>query len=189
MTVNLRAIQDTIPDNHCIGCGPDNEHGLRIKSTWCGDLETECRFEPQPHMASAPASILNGGIIATLIDCHAVGTSVGYGRRLDGLADGEPGALYATGSLEIRYLRPAAIDRPVHLKARITGVSARKTVLECTVVSDGEICATATVVAVRVASGWGRDGADATRQSIPAPDQTLGGRAAGARPRRFEKTA
>lgn len=187
--MRLHAIQDTIPDNHCIGCGPDNEHGLKIKSTWCGDLETECRFEPQPHMASAPASILNGGIIAMLVDCHAVGTAVGYGRRLDGLADGEPGALYATGSLEIRYLRPAAIDRPVHVKARITGVSARKTVLECTVVSAGEICATATVVAVRVASEWGRNGVEATSQSIPAPDQTLGGWAAGARHGRLEETA
>jgi len=186
--MDLHAIQDTIPNNHCIGCGPDNEHGLRIKSTWCGDLETECRFVPQPHMASAPASILNGGIIATLIDCHAVGTAVGYGRRLDGLADGEPGALYATGSLEIRYLRPAAIDRPVEVRARITGVSARKTVLECTVSSGGEVCATAVVVAVRVAAAWGKDREGAARQAIPAPVQTLGGWAAG-RPGRYAKTA
>ncbi len=187
--MNLYAIQDTIPNNHCIGCGPDNEHGLRIKSTWCGDLETECLFQPEPHMASAPSSILNGGIIATLIDCHAVGTAVGYGRRLDGLDDGEPGALYATGSLGIRYLRPAAIDRPVHVKARITGVSARKTVLECTVISDGEVCATATVVAVRVAAGWGKDDVQVTRQAIPGAKQTLGGWAAAPQPEHLEKTA
>jgi acyl-coenzyme A thioesterase PaaI-like protein len=173
--MNIHAIQDTIPDNHCIGCGPDNKHGLKIKSTWSGDLETECVFQPEPHMASAPASILNGGIIATLIDCHAVSTAVAYGRRLDGIADGEIGALYATGSLDIRYLRPAEIAHTVHLKARIVGISGRKTVIECSVWSDGRCCAEATVVAVRVAAGWGTVNDTPSRQTIPAPDQTLGG--------------
>lgn len=187
--MNLHAIQDTVPDNHCIGCGPDNDHGLKIKSTWCGDLETECTFVPEPHMASAPASILNGGIIATVIDCHSVCTAMAYGRRLDGIADHEPGALYATGSLEIRYLRPAAIDRPLRLHARITGVSGRRTVVECTASSDGEVCAEATVVAVRVAVGWGRDREAVAPQRIPAPEQTLGGRAPARAVSALDKTA
>ncbi|MCU0305067.1 MAG: PaaI family thioesterase [Thermoanaerobaculales bacterium] len=173
------AIQDTVPDNHCVGCGPDNPHGLRIKSFWSGDLETVCVFEPAPHMASAPPSIVNGGIIATLVDCHSVCTAVAYGRRLDGIGPLMPGALYATGSLNISYLRPAPIDRPLELRARIVGVAERKTVVECTVTSDGVCCATATVVAARVAAGWGRGGSRVATQAVPAPAQTLGGWAAG----------
>lgn len=26
--------QDQIPHNNCFGCGPHNDHGLRIKSRW-----------------------------------------------------------------------------------------------------------------------------------------------------------
>lgn len=173
--MTMQAIQDTFSDNHCIGCGPENDRGLKIKSMWCGDLETECHFHPEAHMTAAPETVLNGGVIATLIDCHSVCTAVGYGRRLDELGDGEAGALYATGSLEIAYLRPVRIDRPVHVKAKIVGVAEKKTVIECTVYSDGALCAKATVVAVRVPHGWGSRPGLPAMQRIPAPDQNLGG--------------
>jgi acyl-coenzyme A thioesterase PaaI-like protein len=163
------AIQDTIDGNHCVGCGPDNPHGLRIKSYWVGDLETMCRFQPQPHMAAGPDSILNGGIIATLIDCHAVCTAISYGARL-ARAAGARDSMFVTASLDIRYRRPTPIDRPVEVRARITGVGERKTVLECTLSSEGEVRAEATVVAVRIAG----ESADQL-QRVPPPAQTVGG--------------
>jgi len=163
--MHIEAIQDTIAPNHCVGCGPDNPHGLRIKSFWCGDLETLAAFQPEPHMAAASPSVLNGGVIATLIDCHAICTAIAYARRLAGSgADSEAG--FATGSLTIRYRRPTPIDHPVLVHARIVGVAERKTVLECTLTSAGEVCAEATVVAVRVAEG---------SQRIQSPAQGLGG--------------
>ena len=39
------AFQDLIPDNHCFGCGPKNENGLRIKSYWKGDEAILAAFE------------------------------------------------------------------------------------------------------------------------------------------------
>jgi len=163
------AIQDHISDNHCVGCGPDNPHGLRIKSHWVGDLETSCSFQPQPHMAAGPESILNGGIIATLIDCHAVCTAISYATRLAGGA-AEQDTMFVTASLNIRYRRPTPIDRPVEVRARIVGVAERRTVLECTLSSEGTVCAEATVVAVRV-----RAGRVVQPQRVPPPAQTLGG--------------
>lgn len=165
----IEPIQNAIRDNHCIGCAPDNPHGLRIQSFWCGDLETLCTFQPQPHMAAGPASVLNGGIIATLIDCHAVCTAIAYASRLEGRSEAGD-AHFATGSLDIRYRRPAAIDQPAFVHAKITGVTERTTVLACTVASGGTVCAEATVVAVRVADGW----ADRA-QRVPPPPQRLGG--------------
>ena len=167
--MTMEPIQSAIRDNHCIGCGPHNPHGLRIQSFWCGDLETLCTFEPQPHMAAGPAGVLNGGIIATLIDCHAVCTAIAYAGRLAGRAEAAE-ADFATGSLEIRYRRPAAIDEPVFVHAKIVGVTERKTVLACTLTSGGQVCAEASVTAVRVADGWaGR------AQRVPPPAQRLGG--------------
>lgn len=168
-TSAARAIQDTIPDNHCVGCSPDNPHGLRIKSYWVGDLETMCSYQPRPYMAAGPESILNGGIIATLLDCHAVCTAISYAVRLAGDDDAR-NVMFVTGSLDIRYRRPTPIGRPVEVRARIVGVGERKTVLECTLSSEGRVCAEATVVAVRVAG----EGADQP-QRVPPPAQTIGG--------------
>lgn len=167
--MTMEPIQSEIRDNHCIGCGPDNPHGLRIQSFWCGDLETLCTFQPQPHMAAGPASVLNGGIIATLIDCHAVCTAIAYASRLEG-RDETAEVDFATASLEIRYRRPAAIDEPVFVLAKIVGVSERSIVLACTLRSGARVCAEATVKAVRVAHGWADCG-----HRVPPPAQRLGG--------------
>ena len=163
-------IQHTFKDNHCVGCGPDNTHGLHIQSVWTGVMETQCTFRPEPHMASASPEVLNGGVIATLLDCHAVCTAVSYGRRLAGEERADQ-VMYATGSLDIRYHRPTPIDWPVWIEARIIGVTDRKVVVECAMRSRGEVRATATVTAVRVGEGWGTG----LRHTTPPPAQTLGG--------------
>lgn len=53
----------------CFGCGPANEHGLRIKSFAEADGFI-CRFTPQPYHHAFPG-VLNGGIIGALLDCHS----------------------------------------------------------------------------------------------------------------------
>ncbi len=148
------AIQDSIADNLCFGCGPGNPHGLQIKSQWDGD-ESVCTYQPQPHQAAGPAHIVNGGIIATLIDCHCVCTAIADAYRRVGRDIGtEPKLWYATGQLNVTYLRPTPIDRPVHLRTRITNTDEEKTVMECTMTSDGTPCATAEVIAVCVPKAW-----------------------------------
>ncbi len=168
--MQYESIQDTIHDNHCVGCSPDNPHGLKIQSFWSGVMETQCTFLPEPHMAAASPEVLNGGVIATLLDCHAVCTAVSYGRRIAGRENADT-VMFATGSLAIRYHRPTPIDWPVWIEARITGVADRKIVVECTLRSRGEVCATATVTAVRVSGTWGAG----LRHTTPPPVQTLAG--------------
>jgi len=151
------AFQDKIPYNSCYGCGPTNPQGLRIKSHWNDAGEAVCSFQPRAHHNAGMAAYLNGGIIATLVDCHCICAAIADGYRREGRAEGsDPLVWYVTGSLKVTYRRPARIDAPVNLNARVTKVDGKKTYLECSVVSGGEECALGEVTAIRVPPDWGR---------------------------------
>jgi acyl-coenzyme A thioesterase PaaI-like protein len=140
--MSTQAIQEQLPDQHCWGCGPDNPHGLQIKSYWSKD-STVCTWQPKPRYAGWPG-VLNGGVLASLVDCHCVCTAIS-----DASAGDTPG-MFATGSLSISYLRPVQIDATVELRASIVERTPRKTRVECTVTVAGELCARAEVLAIRV---------------------------------------
>ena len=141
-------------DNNCWGCGAENGTGLQIKSFWDGE-ETTCRFQPQKHHMAGPTHVLNGGIISTVIDCHCICTSVAAAYRAEGREIGQgEGIWYATGLLNVSFKRPTPIDRPVDLRAVVTDMNERRTKLSCTLSSDGQECAVAEVVAVRVQPAW-----------------------------------
>lgn len=148
------AFQDLIPDNGCFGCGPHNEDGLRLKSTWHGD-EAISTFRGAPHHSAGPPDVLNGGILATIIDCHGVCTAIADAYRREGRDVGvAPLLWYATGRLEIDYLRPAPLGRDVELRATVREAAGRKSVIECTAEVGGEIVARGVVIAVRVPPEW-----------------------------------
>ncbi len=149
------AFQNLIPNNHCFGCGPNNKVGLQIKSYWSKPGESICRFEPAPHHMAGAEQVLNGGIICTIIDCHSVCTAVAAGyaatNRMIGTGDE---VWFATGSIAVRYLAPAAVDAPVELAARIVTATDKTIKVFCTLASRGVTCAEATVIAVRVSAQW-----------------------------------
>jgi len=143
---SMRAIQDQLPEQPCWGCGQNNPHGLQIKSYWSGE-STVCVWQPQPRYSGWPG-VLNGGILASLVDCHCVCTAMSDAEAYDGR--GDQSAVFVTGQLSISYLRPVPINAAVELSAHITERTARKTRVECTVMAAGELCARAEVVAIRV---------------------------------------
>ncbi len=97
--MSTRALQDQLGDNWCWGCGPLNEYGLQIKSYWAEDGAV-CMWDPKPYHAAGPKRILNGGIIATVIDCHCVCTAIAAAYQSEGRGIGTtPAIWYATGSL------------------------------------------------------------------------------------------
>ena len=144
--LSTRAIQVQLPDQPCWGCGPNNPHGLRIKSYWSGDT-TVCTWQPEPYHTGWPG-ILNGGILASLVDCHCVCTAISDAAVHEGCS--AEALIFATGSLVISYLHPVPVDSAVELTARITERTPRKTRVECTVIAGGELCARAEVLAIRV---------------------------------------
>jgi acyl-coenzyme A thioesterase PaaI-like protein len=156
------AIQDRLPDNHCWGCGIENPLGLRIKSYPDGD-GTVCTFQPRPEHMAGPTHVVNGGIIASVIDCHCVCTAIADAYRAAGRVLGSGPLLWCvTASLKIDYLAPTAIAEPMELRARIVEAKGRRRVVACAVRSGGRETARAELVAVEVPAAWRDPGAGRT---------------------------
>src|SRR5258708_1662497 len=117
------SLQDRyFPDMPCFGCGPANELGLRLKSYAGDDGLVRASFTPWPEHNNG-LGFLNGGIIATVLDCHSAAAVMheAFTRGWPPL----PGAMlpFVTSGLDVRYLRPAPLDAAVALVARVTAAS------------------------------------------------------------------
>ena len=146
-----KAFQDCYEDAHsiCFGCGRLNPKGLQIKSYWDGD-ESVCRFVPQPHQ-TAMAGYVYGGIIASVIDCHGTGTAAAAAYRAAARDMGtEPHLRYVTASLHVDYLRPTPIDAPMELRGKVREMRGRRIIVDVTLSSKGQTCATGEVIAVQI---------------------------------------
>jgi acyl-coenzyme A thioesterase PaaI-like protein len=149
--MSKKAFQDYYPDHlsHCYGCGRLNEHGLHIKSYWDGK-EAVCMFRPKSYHIAIPGYVY-GGVIASIIDCHATGTAAAAAYRAEGRAmDTDPPIRFLTRSLQVSYLRPTPVEGPLELRAHVKETKGRKTVVAITLSVEGELCARGTVVAIRV---------------------------------------
>lgn len=153
-----KAFQDYYPDdvNHCYGCGQLNEKGLRIRSFWDGE-ETVCRFQPRPEHTAIPGYVY-GGLIASLIDCHATGTAAAASYRFAGRGmDTKPPLRFVTAKLTVEYLRPTPIDTILEVRGRILEVTSKKVRVAATLSARGEVCAQGEVLAVRMPENLIRD--------------------------------
>jgi acyl-coenzyme A thioesterase PaaI-like protein len=145
-------VQDFMPDNVCFGCGSENPDGLHIKSAIEGD-ECVAVWTSQPKYHGWE-TVINGGILATLIDCHSMATALSAAYVAEGRPWGsDPVYRYATGTITVRYLSPTPNDRPITLRARLVEMAGRKSRVHCDVYVDGEKTAEADVLAVRVMEG------------------------------------
>jgi acyl-coenzyme A thioesterase PaaI-like protein len=128
------------PSSRCFGCGPANADGLRIESVEeagkPGELIAE--WEPLPQHA-AFENVLNGGIIGTLLDCHANWTAAMHLMRERGL-EGPPGCVTADYSIRLR--RPTPVDQPVTLRAWPVSTEGDRVVVDAELSSGGIITAT-----------------------------------------------
>ncbi len=143
------AVQDFYPDDfsHCFGCGRLNMAGHRIKTRFDGD-ESVTRFTPEFHHIALPGFVY-GGLVASLIDCHAMATASGAAARAAGHAVGDvPSPRYVTAQLNVSYLRPTPLGPELELRGRVVEATARKSVVEVTVTAGGTVTARGEVVAV-----------------------------------------
>ena len=144
------AFQDQGSVHHCHGCGAANEKGLQLKSYWDGD-EAVATWRAQPHHCGGTRENLNGGIIASLIDCHSLNLAIAQAYRLETRAIGSaPRIGYVTANMNIDYLKPTPIDELIDLRARITKLEGRKAWVDCTLSAGGIVRARGEVLGVRV---------------------------------------
>jgi acyl-coenzyme A thioesterase PaaI-like protein len=118
------AFQDLLdPESTCFGCGPANEQGFRLKSRWSDDRAAVVATQVvEPFHGSGFPNTLQGGAIATLLDCHLCWAAIAWAYAEEGreVGDGDP-IIYVTAELSLRYLRPTPIDRPLQLRAHVDG--------------------------------------------------------------------
>ncbi len=145
------AVQDFYPDDvaHCYGCGRLNAPGLHLQTRWDGE-ETVARFTPRPEHTAIPGFVY-GGLIASLIDCHAMGTAAAAVERAQGRAIGEgPAPRFVTASLRVEYLAPTPHGPELEVRARAVEMGPRKVVVHATLSAGGAVTARGEVVAVRM---------------------------------------
>lgn len=147
------SIQDRYPEDasHCYGCGTANPAGLHLASRWEGS-EVVARFRPRREHTSLPGFVY-GGLIASLIDCHAMATAAAYVERQEG-GGGEAGELprFVTAALKVDYLRPTPLGLELELRATVTESGRRKQIVDVRLLAGGNETARGTVVAVPMPS-------------------------------------
>lgn len=115
------SIQDRfLADAPCFGCGPATTRGLRLKSFEAEDDTVRASFLPWPEHDNG-LGYLNGGIIATVLDCHSAAAVIiaSLGRGL--VPDGS--LAYVTAGIDVRFRRPSPLHEPVELLARPASVT------------------------------------------------------------------
>jgi acyl-coenzyme A thioesterase PaaI-like protein len=139
------------PDGCCFGCGAAHPSGLRLKSYWDADgIYVLCRHTPRPEFIGWPG-LVYGGLLAMLVDCHSNWTAMAYHYRAEGRApDTLPKLECATGSLNIKYLKPTPMGVELTLKARVEGEVGRKTRVVCEVWAGDVLTVSADSVFVKV---------------------------------------
>ncbi len=149
--MTAKSFQDYYPESlkYCYGCGPKNDHGLHISSFWDGD-EAVAVFHPQDFHMAFPGYVY-GGLIASLIDCHCVGTAAAAAYKEEGRELGSlPAFRYVTGSLQVDYLKPTPLGPPIMIRAGVDAIKERKTIVLAEVLVEKTLTAKGRVIAVRM---------------------------------------
>lgn len=134
------------PSSACFGCGPANEKGLRIRSFVKGD-EVVAEWKPEIYYEAFPG-MLNGGIIGSLLDCHANWAAAWHLMKQEGA---EKPPCTVTADYAIKLLRPTPTNVTVELSASIVETKSDRAVVEAKLTANGKVCATCrgTFVAVK----------------------------------------
>ena len=131
-----RSFQDVhFPDGTCFGCGPANANGLQIKSFPGPDGSMVAEFTPTPAHHAAEG-IVCGGIVGTVLDCHAAAvasTELGI--------DFAAGEGLVTKTYTVDLVRATPVDA-LTLVARAVDVRTRSATVDAELRCGDEVCAT-----------------------------------------------
>jgi acyl-coenzyme A thioesterase PaaI-like protein len=146
-----KAFQDNYSEDfsHCYGCGNLNQHGLQIKTYWDGN-ETVTKYLPEEKHIALPGFVY-GGLLASLIDCHCVGTAAAATYKAQNRPmDSKPSLRFVTASLKVDFLAPTPMGVELEIRGKIIEVKEKKVVVEAKVLAGNTLCAKGNVVAVRM---------------------------------------
>jgi len=140
--LDARSLQERFaPASVCFGCGPANRDGLGLRSF--PDPQRDgglvATWMPSPHH-HAFANVLNGGIVGTLMDCHANWAAAMAIMRASGV-DRPPATV--TAGYEVKLLGPTFMDAPLTIRSWPVSVDGRRVTSEARIETmDGTVSAT-----------------------------------------------
>ena len=144
-------VQDRYPDDvaHCYGCGRLNAHGHHVLTEWTGSQGIS-RFTPRAEHTAMPGFVY-GGLLASIIDCHGVGTAAAAAMVAAGETPGvDETPRFVTAALEVRFLKPTPIGQELVLEATPIEVTGRKVIVDVALRASGVETVHGKVVAVRM---------------------------------------
>jgi acyl-coenzyme A thioesterase PaaI-like protein len=110
--------------------------------------EVTARFTPAAYHISVPGFVY-GGLIASLIDCHAMATAAARAELDAGRPVGSaPAPRFVTAALRVDYLKPTPLGVELEVRARVTEKSDRKSIVAVSLFAAGQMTARGEVVAV-----------------------------------------
>lgn len=149
------AIQDEYPDNFawCYGCGRLNEKGYHLRTGWLGD-KTITFYTPRPEHTGGIPGFVYGGLLASIIDCHSMGSASMYVHRKNGseIGDGAEPPRFVTGSLNVEYKHPTPHGLPLKAIGTVEEIHPKKYKVSTEVFADDKLVVTGEVIAVMMPS-------------------------------------
>ncbi len=141
-----KSLQETYAaQSICYGCGPANSQGLQIKSFVEGD-KVIAHWQPQAQHQAFP-SVLNGGVIGTLLDCHCNWAASWFLMQQQQLA--QPPTT-VTAKYTIKLLRPTPVSTPLRLEATLEHIAEHKVTVHGKLFAQDKLCDTCEGVFVAV---------------------------------------
>lgn len=124
--------------NHCFGCGPASDVGLKLEFSMTPEKEVVC-FAQISSQYEGPPGCIHGGIIATILD-----EAMSKANRANG-------KVAMTRQMQVEYLRPVPSGTPIRIEGKLTRVEGRKLATEGRILnSAGAVLATATALFLTV---------------------------------------
>jgi uncharacterized protein (TIGR00369 family) len=119
-------------DQPCFGCSPSNPVGLHLQFERDGDNAVTSTFHAKPGWEGAPG-VIHGGLQATLADEVGAWTVIAT-----------TGNFGFTTSMQLRYVRPARHDQPVHARGELISKTDKTAKVRVRLTQDGKILLSAT---------------------------------------------
>jgi acyl-coenzyme A thioesterase PaaI-like protein len=137
MTETLSIQESLYPDVMCFGCGHANPDGLHLRSYVDGDVVV-AEFTPWPQHDNG-TGFLNGGIIATVLDCH--GAAVVMWEAAQRGWEPPPFVMlpFITAGFDVRFRRPTPLGPTLQLTASPERVDEKEIVVHSELAVDDKV--------------------------------------------------
>ncbi len=134
-----------------MGCGRLNTHGYHIQSIWAEAGERSlCTFSPASWHTALPGYVY-GGLLASVIDCHATGTAAAIVHHAN---RDSAYPRFVTASLTVDFLKPTPLA-PFEVEGRVASREGHRMVIACTLSAGDEVTVRGRVTVVEITQkGW-----------------------------------